>query len=184
MGDQAAAKNINGKMREFYQISEYLEKCILGNLQMIISSSSKNAQQKVKDTAKKLLQAHFNKTQNTSPVISHTGDGDKYGHFITIADYDQNQDQFLIVDSSTHPSEPEAKVEWKKSEEFLQALNKKAFCGEYMLKLDFTSNVSRSRSIVLAVNEDNSIVQRDLTTEKTEEIQTSVDILKDMIKNY
>jgi len=181
MGDQAAAKNINGCMREFDSIAEYLQKCGLGSLQIIISSSSNNAQQKIKNTAKELLKAHFNKIQNTSPVISHAGG--VRGHFITIADYDQNQDQFLIVDSSADRS-IEARVVWRESEEFLQSLIKQGFSDEHTIELDFTSNVPKSQSIGLAVNENNSIVQTDWTTENVKEIQTSIGALKNMIEHY
>ena len=181
MGNQAVANNINGTMQEFSQIAEYLQQCGLGSFQMIISSSSKDAQQKVKSTAKELLKTHFNKIQNTSPVIGHING--TYGHFITIADYDENADQFLIVDSSNSQS-IEANVEWRKSEEFLQALIKQGFFGENTIELDFTSDVPGLRSVGLTVNENNSIVQRNWMAENAEEIQTSIDILKDMIKNY
>ena len=181
MGDQTHAKNINGSMQEFPQIAEYLEKCGLGSLQITISSSSTNAQQKIQNTAKELLKSHFNKTQNTSPVIGHTGG--RYGHFITIADYDQNQDQFLIVDSLNYRS-IEASVKWINSKELLQTLTTQGFCGEYTLELGFTSNVPEFLSCGLTINENNSIVQRDLAAENAEAIQTSIDALKSMIEYY
>lgn len=181
MGDQAAANNINGSMQEFNSIAEYLQKCGLGSFQIIISSSSNNAQQKIKDTAKELLKAQFDKIQNTSPVISHAG-GSR-GHFITIADYDQNQDQFLIVDSSADQS-IEARVVWRKSEEFLQALVKRGFSGEHTLELDFTSDASGSRSIGLTVNENNSITRRNFSTKNEQDTQTSIYALKNMIGHY
>ena len=181
MGDQAAANNINGSMKEFDSIAEYLQKCGLGSLQIIISNSSKSAEQKVKNTAKELLKAHFNKIQNTSPVIGHIGGS--HGHFITIADYDQNQDQFLIVDSSEDRS-IEARVVWRESSEFLQALTKQGFFDEHTIELDFTSNIPGLRSVGLTLSDNDSIVQRDWTTENAEEIQTSINALKNMIEHY
>ena len=181
MGDQAYANNINGEMREFNSITEYLQKCGLGSFQIIISSSPKNAEQKIKNIAKELLKAHFNKISNASPVISHAG-GIR-GHFITIADYDQTTDQFLIVDSSANQS-IEARVEWKKSEEFLQALVKQGYFGEHTIELDFTSDASGSRSMGITLSDNDSIVQRNWTNENAEEIQTSIDALKNMIESY
>ena len=61
---------------------------------------------------------------------------------------------------------------------------KQGFFGENTIELDFTSDVPGLRSVGLTVNENNSIVQRNWMAENAEEIQTSIDILKDMIKNY
>lgn len=182
MGNQAGANNINGTMQEFSQIYDYLQQCGLGCFQIIISSSSNNAQQKVKSTAKELLKAHFKKIQNTSPVIGHINGIN--GHFITIVAYDENTDQFLIVDSSNSQS-IEARVIWRKSEEFLQDLTRQGFYGEDMIELDFTSDVPELRSVGLIVNESNdSIFQTNLEAKNEEKIQTSIEILKNIIEHY
>ena len=183
MGDQAAANKVNGKMQYSDSIAEYLQKCGLGSFQITISSSSKSAEQKVKNTAKELLKAHFNKIQNTSPVIGHTG-GSR-GHFITIVDYDQDKDQFLIVNSLEDRS-IEARVTWRESSEFLQALTKTVFSSDRMIELNFTSDVSKSRSIALTLSDNDLIYQRDATNYDNyeEEIQTSINALKNMIEHY
>ena len=183
MGDQATKDNVNGNMKEFGQIAEYLEKCKLGSFQIVISSSSKDAKQKIKDIAKELLKAHFNAAQNKSPVIAHTGG--KYGHFVTITDCDENKDKFLVVDSSADKS-IEANISWIESEKFLDAMIElDPALKSHLLEMDFTSRTSKQLSIGLNVDENNSIVQKDFTIQRNEEeIQTSIDVLKDMIKYY
>lgn len=99
MGDQAGANNINGDMNDFEEITRYLQAMGYGILKLSISGSEKNA--------KELLKIHF-QGKNPAPVIIH-----QPYHFITIAGYDQDNDQFLIVNSG-NVGQPEAAIEWSK----------------------------------------------------------------------
>ncbi len=173
MGPKAAKNHINGKMQDFSQISDYLETFKLGLLKMTISTES-NAK-KLMEVAKDLLKTHFVESPNPSPVIIH-----QPGHFITIAGYDQNKDQFLIVDSmNLSMSSPNADVKWKPA--------KDAFCTEnsgsaQTITLGFTSNsIILSESMNLYIKEDNSIMEQNLF--KGDQ-QILIDNLKDIIKNY
>ena len=118
MGDQASLKNINGDMNDFEEITEYLKAMGYGILKLSISGSEK--------IAKELLKIHF-QGNNPAPVIIHQPD-----HFITIANYDQNTDQFLIVDSY-NLKQPNAAIEWSKK------LPEDSVDGRTVISLLFTS---------------------------------------------
>ena len=177
MGFDAAKANINGNMQEFPQISDYLEKSNLGFLQMTIStrSNKKELKEKLMNTVKDLLKTHFTENPNPSPVIIHQPD-----HFITIAGYDQNKDQFLIVDSLNFSfSSEDAKVEWKTAQNAFHIENVN---NAQTITLGFTSDsIPVPQSIILSINEQKAIIAHNLFP--TEQ-QILTDDLKNMIKNY
>ena len=180
-------KNIDGGFKEVEDISDYLKKCGLNMLRLTISSASKDKEGNIINTAKSQLKAHFNSNKNHSPVIVHKGAGG--GHFVTIADYDENEDQFLIVDSANIKESSEAQVEWENSEEFLKKLGKSDCKNSYFIELDFTSNTSESRSLNVNIKYDNSITQQNVKRNEYEhmdeaEYQTSIDALNNIIENY
>ena len=175
MDEQAGANNINGTMQGFEQISEYLEKFSLGLLKMTISTESN--EKKLMDTVKDLLKIHFVESPNPSPVIIH-----QPNHFITIAGYDQNEDQFLIVDSmNLDLNSSDATVEWRPAQNTFHPENLGS--TQQTITMGFTSSsMPCSQSIDLYINKNNSVMVRSLQDKNDQQIL--INDLKNMIKNY
>jgi len=173
MGVEAAKNHINGTMQDFSQISGYLEKFNLGLLKMTISTESND--KKLMEVVKDLLKTHFVESSNPSPVIIH-----QPNHFITIAGYDQNKDQFLIVDSWNFSlRSSDARVEWKPAQNAFHIEN---VGNAKTITLGFTSNsINIPSSTYLYIPNANSIIERNLFGMDQ---QISIDDLKDTIKNY
>ena len=173
MGIEAAKNHINGNMQDFSQISDYLEKFELGFFKMTISTESND--KKLMEVAKDLLKTHFVKSSNPSPVIIHQTD-----HFITIAGYDQNKDQFLIVDSWNFSlRSSDARVEWKPAQ---NAFHTENVGTTKTITLGFTSNsINIPSSTDLYIQKDDSIMERSLFKADR---QILIDELKNTIKDY
>ena len=133
-----------GEQQDFEEIIKYLQVNEYGTLHLSISGS--------KTIAQELLKIHF-KGNNPSPVIAHNGEPE---HFVTIADYDEDTDQFLIVDSS-NGGQSEAAVEWSKD------LPEDSVDGRTVISLLFTSEIVND-NMSYTLNVDDYLLNSDFET--------------------